>query len=240
VVITFEEYPGDPFEPVRERLRNGRGKLRHCGTDYLAYSLLDALIDQYFVLAEALDERLERLDDEVFASGSRGDVGPHIHRLKTDLLSFRRAVWPLKEVLAALRRGEFALIHGETQPYLRDCHDHIVHMLDMIENYREITTGLMDAYLSSINNRLNEIMKVLTMIATIFIPLSFVAGIYGMNFNPDASPFNMPELGWYWGYPFALGIMAVIAAGLLWFFQRKGWLRRRKRRQQRKARARGF
>jgi magnesium transporter len=222
-ILSFEEIPGDPFEPVRERLRQGHGRLRRSGPDYLAYALLDAVIDQYFVLLDAFDDRIERLDEQIFA-GVRRDLGPQIHRLKTELLSCRRAVWPLKDVIYSLWRDETPFVARETQIYLRDCHDHLVHILDLLESYREIAGGLMDVQLAAINNRLNEIMKVLTMIATLFIPLSFIASLYGMNFSPDASPLNMPELRWRFGYPFALSLMTASAAGLLYLFKRKGWL----------------
>jgi magnesium transporter len=223
-VLTFQEgIPGDCLEPVRERIRRGVGRIRGAGPDYLTYALLDAVIDGYFPLLEAHGERLEALEDEVIHRPD-GDCIARIHDIKRDLLTLRRAVWPLRDALGVLLRETPDVIAPETRPYLRDCYDHCVQIIDLVETYRELGSGLMDVYLSSLSNRMNEVMKVLTIIATIFIPLSFIAGVYGMNFSPQASPLNMPELDWYWGYPFALALMGVVALGLLCYFWRKGWL----------------
>jgi len=222
-VITFQEHAGDCLDPVRNRIRGGQGRVRELGADYLAYALVDAVVDWYFPLLEQYGERIEALEDRVLSTPDQGSVR-QIRDMKTDLLVFRRGVWPLRETLNSLIREATPLIADETRTYLRDCYDHTIQIMDIIETYREISSGLMDIYLSSISNRMNEVMKVLTIIATIFIPLTFVAGIYGMNFNPDKSPLNMPELNSYWGYPMALGVMAIIAVGLVFYFRKKKWL----------------
>lgn len=222
-VVTFQERAGDCWEPVRERIRKAQGRVRSAGADYLAYALLDAIVDAYFPVLEEFGERLEALEDRVVARPDRSAIG-EIHSARRDLLTLRRAVWPLRDALNSLQR-DVHLVTDETRVYLRDCYDHTVRIIDVIETGREIAAGLMEVYLSSLSNRMNEIMKVLTIIATIFIPLGFVAGIYGMNFNPEISPWNMPELNWRWGYPFALGLMAVVAGVLLAYCWRKGWFR---------------
>jgi magnesium transporter len=223
-VATFQERPGDCLGPVRDRIRKQRGRVRKFGPDYLAYALLDAVVDSYFPLLERLGDRLEQLEDLVLANRGR-DTPRRLLAARHDLLTLRRAIWPLREALSSLYRDESPFISDSTRVYLRDCYDHTVQLLDMVEAYREVTSGLMDIHLSTISNRMNEIMKVLTVIATIFIPLTFISSIYGMNFDPDTSPWNMPELRWRWGYPFALGIMAAVIVGLLLFFRTRGWLR---------------
>ena len=225
-VVTFQEIAGDAFEPVRHRLRHATSALRRRGADYLAYALVDAVVDAYFPLLEAYGERLEALETDVLARPERDHVAT-IHDLKRDLLTLRRAVWPMRDMLAALRREDTPLIDEHTRVYLRDCEDHAIQLIDMIETYREIASGLVDIHLSSLSNRMNEVMKVLTIIATIFIPLTFVAGIYGMNFDPSVGPWNMPELGWRYGYPTVLALMLVVAFGLLAWFRRMGWIGRR-------------
>ena len=228
-VLTFQERPGDLFEPVRQRLRSHKGRIRDMGADYLAYALLDAVIDGYFPVLETTGEHLESLE-ELVISDPKQQLVPALHHTKRDLIELRRSVWPQREMVNALIRQESDFIDSHTKIYLRDCYDHTIQLLDIIENYREICSGLFEIYLSSLSNRMNEIMKVLTMMATIFIPLSFIAGLYGMNFDTKLSPWNMPELGWEYGYPFALGLMVVIAAGLvIWFWQR-GWIERTYRR----------
>ena len=223
-VATFQERPGgDCLGPIRERLRQGRGRIRGAGTDYLAYALVDAVIDHYFPLVEGYGDELEKLEVEVLAKPSK-TTPQRILGARHDLMQFRRAVWPLREALNALQHDETELISKETRVYLRDCYDHTIQLIDMIETYREIGNGLMDVYLSSVSNRMNEIMKVLTVIATIFIPLTFVTSVYGMNFDQTRSPWNMPELRWRYGYPAAWGLMILIALGLLAFFWHKGWL----------------
>jgi magnesium transporter len=222
-VLTFDERPGDCLEPVRERLRHKRGRLRDANADYLAYALLDAIVDSYFPLLEDYGERLETLEDEVITRPTH-DIVSRVHKVKRDLLTLRRAIWPQREAINSLFRDVTPLVTDETRVYLRDCYDHTVQVLDLVETYRELGADLMDVYLSNVSNRINEVMRVLTVIAVIFIPLTFIAGVYGMNFNPDRSPWNMPELNWYWGYPFSLTLMAVVAVGQLVFFWRRGWL----------------
>lgn len=223
-VITFQERLGDSLDGVRRRIRQGRGRVRAMPADYLAYCLVDAVIDAYYPHLDAFSDRIESIEDEVLAGASRATLA-RIHQFRRDILVVRRAVGPLRDAVAALLNGAVdPHIRPETRPYLRDGYDHTIQILDLAENYRELVGGLLEVYLSTVNNRMNEIMKVLTIIATIFIPLSFLTGIYGMNFDTDASRYNMPELGWALGYPFfwtvALGVVAIE----LWFFWRRGWL----------------
>ena len=222
-VLTFDEQPGDCFDPVRERVRRKHGRVREAGADYLAYALLDTIVDCYFPLLERYGEQLEDLEETIISQPNHTVVAA-IHDIKRDLLSLRRAIWPQRETFNTLLRDKTPLLTDETRLHLRDCYDHTVQLIDLIETYRELGADLMDIYLSSVSNRTNETMRVLTVIATIFIPLTFIAGVYGMNFNAGTSPWNMPELGWYWGYPLVLGLMAMVAAGQLFFFWRKGWL----------------
>lgn len=227
-VLTFQERPGDDLEGVRHRLRNERSKLRNGGADYLVYSLLDAVIDAYFPLLEASGERLEVLEDELIVKPDRS-ILEEIYVIRRRLLKLRKSLWPLRELMASLLRDENGRFAQETRIYLRDCYDHTVQLIDLMEVYRELSTGLMDVYLSSISNRLNEVMKVLTIITVIFIPLTFIAGVYGMNFNTAVSRWNMPELEWRYGYVACLAVMAVIAIGEIIYFRRKGWLGRNQR-----------
>lgn len=222
-VVTFQEVPGDCLNPVRDRIRRARGKVRSSGADYLAYALMDAAIDAYFPLVEEFADRIESLEDEA-VQGTGEHIPREILGIRHDLLTLRRAVWPLRETLSTLYRDEIEFIQHETRVYLRDCFDHTHQLIEVIESYHEMSGSLMEVYMTSVSNKMNEVMKVLTMIATIFIPLSFIAGIYGMNFSKDESPWNMPELDWYYGYPFSLGLMAVMALGFLIYFRRKGWL----------------
>ena len=222
-VVTFQEKPGDVFEPVRQRLRRGSGHIRKVGADYLAYALLDAVIDGYFPALELRGEEVEHLENLVVSRPREKLLGT-IHETKRVLLDLRRAVWPQREMLSALMRQEGGFIEDRTKVYLRDCYDHTIQLIDIIETYREVCSGLVETYLSSLSNRMNEIMKVLTIMATVFIPLGFIAGLYGMNFDPKTSPWNMPELGWKYGYPYALGLMAAVAGGLMWWFWRRGWI----------------
>ena len=224
-VLTFQEgYPGDCLEPVRDHIRKARSRIREAGADYLAYALLDAVVDSYFPILEEYGERLETLEDEIVTRPDHNTVA-RLHAAKRALLTLRRAIWPQRETFNTLLRDVIPLISDETRLHLRDCYDHTVRLIDLVETYRELGSDLMDVYLSSVSNRTNEIMRVLTVIATIFIPLTFIAGVYGMNFNPGTSPWNMPELNWYWGYPFALTLMAAVIVGQLAFFWRRGWLR---------------
>jgi len=223
-VLSFQERAGDCFDQVRQRLRHGAGRLRAAGADYLLYALVDELVDDYFPVLEAHGERLENLEEAVLA----GPVAEHmneIHRLKRHLLGLRRAVWPARETIGLLIHDDDPLLGERARLHLRDTQDHAIQLLDMLETYREVATELQDIYMSCLSTRMNEVMKVLTVIATLFIPLSFLAGLWGMNFDPE-SPWNMPELRWRYGYPLALGLMAAVAVGLLWYFRRRGWLGR--------------
>jgi magnesium transporter len=190
--------------------------------DYLAYAVMDAVVDHFFPMLETLGEEIEGLEERVVENPGM-EIIREIHSLKRKTTAFRRAVWPLRGVFNKLLTGEGSRFQESTRIYLRDVSDHVFGVLDMLESQRELSSGLLEVYLSSNGNRMNEIMKVLTMIATMFIPLSFIAGLYGMNFKTEISPLNMPELGWYWGYPFVLGLMATVAGGLMWFFKKKGW-----------------
>lgn len=221
-VVTFLEDPGDCFEPVRRRLRETDGRIRSRSADYLAYALLDAAVDAYFPLLENFGEKLELLEDDVVLRPSPQIVN-RIHEAKHGLRTLRRILWPLREATNELARDQTKLICDETRVYFRDLYDHTVQLIDVVETYREMGSDLTDMYLSALSNRMNEIMRVLTVIATIFMPLSFVVGIYGMNFDP-ASPWNMPELHWRYGYEFVWGVLIAIAVGMLFFFRRRGWL----------------
>ena len=222
-VLTFQERPGDCLDPVRTRIRETGPRLRSSGPDYLAYALLDATVDGYFPVLERYGNVIEEIESEILHHPKQSVVH-RLHELKQDLTTLRRYLWPLREMLSTLSREESPTVSAATQVYLRDCHDHSVQLLELLESFRELATSLMDLYHSSLSQRMNEVIKVLTMISTVFIPLSFIAGIYGMNFDPAASPWNMPELGWRWGYPMALGIMTVVVVYLLFYFRRKGWL----------------
>mgnify|MGYP000848518942 CR=1 FL=1 len=217
LVITFQERPGDVFDPLRERIRQGKGRLRKSKADYLAYSLLDALVDSYFGILERLGEEMEDLEELVLRYPAKQTV-TRIHNLKRRILVLRRAVWPLRELVSSFEKSESPLLEHSTRLFLRDVYDHTVQIIDGVEVSREIISGLMDLYLSSLSNRTNEVMKVLTIVATIFIPLTFIAGVYGMNFK------YMPELAWKCGYPAIWLVMVAAALGMLWYFRRKKWL----------------
>jgi magnesium transporter len=222
-LLTVQEEPlYDCFGPIRDRIRTDKGMIRKHGADYLAYALLDSIIDGFFPVLEAYGEQIEDLEDEVVINPTRQTL-EKIHSIKRELLTLRRAIWPQRDAINILIRDGNNLICQEVQIYLRDCYDHAIQVLDMVETYRELASSLMDIYLSSISNRMNEIMKLLTVISAIFIPLTFIAGLYGMNFNPEASPLNMPELSWYFGYPLCLALMLAIAGILVTFFWRRGW-----------------
>ena len=223
-LLTFQEQGGEMFAGVRQRLAGGKGRIRSMGPDYLAYALLDAVVDNYFTVLEQLGEEIEAVEDEVIANPEQTTIH-RIHLLKRELILLRKSVWPLREILGSLMRQEEQELIGEaTNIYLRDLYDHTIQVIDTLETYRDVVAGLLDIYLSSLSNRMNEIMKVLTIFAVIFIPLTFIAGVYGMNFNPESSPWNMPELNWYWGYPLALGLMVALVAAMLIYFKRKRWL----------------
>lgn len=219
VVVTFQEGASDCFDPVRERIRNAKGKHRTCGADYLAYSLVDAAIDHYFPHVDSVADRLDAIESEVVGTGGQKEL-EKLLAIKRTLLALRRYVRPLRDVLAHLQLETMPVIAPETRIYLRDAHDHTVQLIDLVEIHRDLTVSLVDLQLSVQSQRMNEIMKVLTIISTIFMPLSFVAGVYGMNFE------YMPELTWKYGYAGALAMMGIIAGGLLYFFRRRGWLGR--------------
>lgn len=227
-IITFQERSSDCFDAVRKRITAGKGRIRHYNADYLAYALVDAATDAFFPLLENYGETIEALENTITRSVEQAPVHD-LHKLKRDLFELRRAIWPLRDMIGALSRDDSGFISETLHTYLRDCQDHATQLLDIVETYRDVTSGLMELYLSSINLRMNEIMKVLTIIATVFIPLSFIASLYGMNFNTGISPFNMPELNWYLGYPIALLLMAAVAIGLLVFFYRRDWIKFKRR-----------
>ncbi len=212
----------DCFEPIRQRIQFKKGNIRIKGTDYLAYTLWDAIIDGFFPLLEIYSEKIEELENEVLFNPTNSTLAK-IYQTKGELLALRRAVWTQRNALNVLVRDKSPLITDETIIYLRDCYDHAVQIIDIIETYRELTSSLTDIYLSAVSNKMNEVMKLLTVVSSIFIPLTFVAGIYGMNFNPEASPWNMPELNWYWGYPFFWVMMGIISTSMIYFFWKKGW-----------------
>ncbi|MCB9598328.1 MAG: magnesium/cobalt transporter CorA [Sandaracinaceae bacterium] len=221
-VVTFQEREGDAWDPVRERIRQSKGRVRRMGASYLAYALLDATVDAMFPLLEIYDQRLESAEERVFRSPSPA-LAEEIHDVDRDLMAVRRAVLPMRESLVRLVRDEHPLIDKDVRIYLRDCLDHLAQMVDLLTGQRDLAKSLSEGHLSSLGHRSNEVMKVLTIIATIFIPLSFIAGLYGMNFDATVSPWNMPELGWTYGYPAALGLMLSVALGMLAYFRRQGW-----------------
>ena len=215
-VLSFQERSGDVFQPVRERIRGAGGRIRQRGADYLAYALIDAVVDRYFETLETLGDQIETVETHILEEASTEALG-RIQELRRSALVVRRAVWPLREVIGSMYRTESELVADETHVFLRDVHDHAVQVIDAAETLRELAAGVMDLHMSAVSNRMNEVMKVLTMIATIFIPLSFLAGLYGMNFD------TMPELHVPWGYPALLAVMGSLSIGMLAYFKRKGW-----------------
>ena len=216
-VISFQEMEGDIFDAIRDRLKNNKGRIRKMGADYLAYSLIDAVVDGYFVALENLGEKIEGLQ-EMLISDPTGHTLQEIQHLKREILFLRRSVWPLREMIGALERLESPIIHDELQIYLRDLYDHTIQVIDTVESLRDMLSGMLDIYLSGVSNRMNEVMKVLTIIATVFIPLTFLAGIYGMNFE------HMPELGWTSAYPLLLIAMATIGIIMVIYFKHRRWI----------------
>jgi magnesium transporter len=216
-ILTFLDNDFDVFAPVRNRLRAGKGRIRKVGADYLGYALMDMIVDNYYIALEDMGERIEILEDDVLLNPNPQDI-KRIQRLRTELLFVRKAVWPLREVIGSLERGDSEIFKPETQVFIRDVYDHAIQVIDTVETYREMVNGLMDIYLSSVSNRMNEVMKVLTIISTIFIPLTFLAGVEGMNFK------YMPELEWEYGYPVLLIIMLIVLLGMIRFFRNKKWL----------------
>jgi magnesium transporter len=217
-VISLQEgREGDLFEPLRERIRNGKGRMRKLRPDYLAYALLDTIIDHYFVILEKFAERIESLEEEL-VSDPKPETLRQIHHLKREMIFLRKSAWPLREVISSLEKSESELIRPATKIFLRDIYDHAIHIVDSIESYREMLSSMLDIYLSSVSNRMNQVMKVLTIIATIFMPLTFLAGVYGMNFK------HMPEIGWPWSYPLFWLIIVGAAGAMIHFFKRKNWM----------------
>lgn len=215
-LISFQEKEGDVFDLIRDRLRNAKGRIRKSDSDYLTYALIDAIIDNYFLILEKFGERIAHMEEELVKDPSPKTVQT-INGLKRELIFLRKSVWPLREVISGLTRGDTALVKKETVLYLRDIYDHTIQVIDTIETSRDMVSGMLDIYLTNASNRMNEIMKILTVIATIFIPLTFITGIYGMNFK------NMPELSWQWGYLTIVGLMFVMATTMLIYFKKKNW-----------------
>ena len=224
-LLTIQEEPlRDPFDPVRNRLEKNVGFIRQLEADYLCYALIDSIVDNFFPVLESYGDRLEDLEEEAIEKPNYQTL-TKIYQIRRELLAFRRLVWPQREIFNSLIRDGSDHISPTVINYLRDCYDHTIQIIDVLETYRELASGLTDVYLSATGNKMNEIMKVLTVISTIFIPLTFIAGVYGMNFNPEKSPFNMPELNWYWGYFLCLGAMLLISGIQIYIFWKKGWFR---------------
>ncbi len=217
VLISLQETPGDVFEPVRTRLQKGRGRIRNAGTDYLTYVLIDAIVDHYFSILEQTGIQIEAIEDQT-QSNPTSAVLQRIHAMKREILYLRKEIWPLREVVGAMAKEEPELIKNETMIFLRDVHDHTIQIIETIESQRDLLAGLLDMYMTGISNRMNEIMKVLTIIATMFIPLTFIAGVYGMNFK------YMPELEWPWGYGLVWGVMIAMVVVMIIYFKKKKWL----------------
>jgi magnesium transporter len=216
-VISFQESVGDVFEPIRDRIRSAKGRIRKMGPDYLMYSLMDAIVDNYFVILEKLGEKIESLEEELVSSANE-QVLKRIHLLKREMIFLRKSVWPLRELISGIERSESELIKDSTSVYLRDLYDHTIQVIDTVEGFRDMVSGMLDIYLSALSNRMNAVMKVLTIIATIFIPLTFITGVYGMNFK------YMPELQWKLGYVAVWLAMIAVTAVMLIYFKRKKWL----------------
>ena len=217
-LLTFQEgLEGDPFSPVRERLQNAQGRVRSQGADFLAYSLMDVIVDNYFLVLEQVADSIEVMEEELMRAPSQRTLA-EIYRLKRELLFIHKAIWPLREVINSLIRRESPLVKESTLIYLRDLYDHTIQVIETAETLRDMLSGMLDIYLSSVSNRTNAVMKVLTIIATIFMPLTFIVGLYGMNFK------YMPELEWHWGYPAVLLVMVIVTIGMLIFFRRKRWI----------------
>ncbi len=216
-VISFHESERDTLNPVRERISKGKGRIRKTGADYLTYAIIDCIVDNYFAILEKLGEVIEDVEKDLVKTPATETL-QSIHKLKEETILLRKATWPLREIASGLEKAETPLIHKPTRIYLRDVYDHTIQVIDSVESHRDIVSGMLDIYLSSVSNRMNEVMKVLTIFASIFIPLTFVAGVYGMNFV------FMPELNWRWGYPIVLIIMVLAAGSMLAYFRRKKWL----------------
>ena len=216
-LISFQEATGDVFDTVRDRIRKSKGRIRKAGPDYLAYALIDAVVDHYFVILEKIAERLESIEEEL-VDGPGPQTLEKLHELKREMIYLRRQVWPTREILNTMVKEESPFITDATKIFFRDVYDHTIQVIDTLESFRDLASGMLDVYLSTISNRMNEIMKVLTIIATIFIPMTFIAGIYGMNFK------YMPELQWHWAYPVLWLILICLFVGMLGWFRHKKWL----------------
>lgn len=216
-LLTFQERPTGLLEPVRRRIREGRGRILASGADYLAYAVLDMVVDQYFVVLEGLGDRIEEIEQALSGDGGSGGIRD-LHELRRELLAMRRAIWPLRDMVSILRRGDCPLFGAGTEVFLRDIHDHVVEAIETLEAFRDVLTSLLDTHLSVVSNRMNEVMKVLTLIATLFMPITFIAGVYGMNFE------YMPGTEWVGGFAACMAAMAVTALAMLWYFKRKRWL----------------
>lgn len=215
-VVSFTEKEADVFKPLQDRLRTGKGRIRKSGADYLAYSMIDAVVDQYFVVLEKLGEKFEDLEDQIVVNPEPTSLST-IYKMKRDMLFLRKSVWPLREAISSLQRLDSPLISESTKIYLRDVYDHTIQVIENVETFRDMSASLLDTYLSSLSNRLNEVMKVLTVISTIFIPLTFIVGLYGMNFK------YMPEIESPWGYPSVIALMIVVALVMLTYFKKRKW-----------------
>ena len=222
-VITFQETSDDVLDIVRQRIKRTVPRKRLMTADYLAYSLIDAIVDYYFIVLERMGEKIEDLEDEIAENPKPESLGT-IRDLKKHLIFLRKSVWPLREVIGGLERIDSPLIKKTTIPYIRDLYEHTIQVIDTVETFRDMVSGLLDLYHTGVSNRMNEVMKVLTIFATIFIPLGFLAGVYGMNFDTGVSPFNLPELGFYFGYPLFWLTVIIVIVGLLWYFRHKKWL----------------
>jgi magnesium transporter len=221
-ILSFQESDDPIFEPVIKRLQTATTRLRRHGPDFLAYALMDTIVDHYFHVLDQIGDVTEQVEERILEDPRQEHLHT-IHALRRDLIWFRKSVWSLRDGINSLIRDDYPQISPEIKIFFRDVYDHIVHVIDSLETNREMVFGLFDMYMSGLSNRMNEVMKVLTIIATIFIPLTFIAGVYGMNFDPEVSPFNMPELSWYFGYPFSLAVMLICTLGMIWYFRRKGW-----------------
>lgn len=217
-VLTFQEAEGDVFDALRERIRQGKGRVRGLGSDYLLYALIDSIVDHYYAIIETMGNKIEDLEDSLFEGLTKDEISTEIQLLKREVLKVRRAIFPLREIISRVDKSESEFIDQKTLHYFADVYDHIIQVSDTIDIYREMIWGLMDMYMTTISNRMNEVMKVLTIIATIFIPLTFIAGVYGMNFD------NIPELHYKYGYHIVWGLMIVVFIGMMYYFKRKKWL----------------
>lgn len=222
-VLTFREVPKDCLDPVRDKIRRGRGRIRNEKADYLMYAIIDAVVDSYFPLLTSLAERIDHIEDEILEEYEES-APSHMYQIRRDVLTIRRAIWPAREALNSLIRDTMPLVSDTTRIYLRDCYDHAIRIIDLLEMYREVSSALMEVHYTRASNKLNEVMKVLTVITTLLLPPTLIAGIYGMNFNTTKSPLNMPELNWYLGYPFAILMMVLVSLGLYVYLYWKGWL----------------